>query len=384
MNREYDGYLWPCVAIWLIDRLARLVRLVYCNLHIQISDTPKSSRATATYDKDADLLRIEAIPGSRILHPRPGQHYYIYQFNKLRFWENHPFTLAAWYPLGDNDIDLDSNPQATSEPHSQATVLMKEKDAYMAAGSSSGSPSSPSAFSISSQEAQPKDLLIPTGHNKLVFLIRPFNSWTKRLRDECDRAGPSGVTNARILLEGPYGETSPLSSFENVIFVVGGTGIAGVIPHLQAYLTLSSKRPSPATLGQGTRTRDITVIWAAKQSAMIRNIAARELRPFTNLEDIKFRFYATREKKNGTLAQTDKLGNTLVQSHDIEISNQRPDIGAAVLSVVDQVNAAGSRGGRVAVFTCGPAAMADEARAALHRALKDGKQGLEYFEESFG
>ncbi|KEF54060.1 uncharacterized protein A1O9_09855 [Exophiala aquamarina CBS 119918] len=254
----------------------------------------------------------------------------------------------------------------------------------MAASSSLGDPSSSSTASISSQEAHAKDLLVPTGHKKLVFLIRPFNSWTKRFRDECERAGSSGLRNARILLEGPYGETSPLSSFENVIFVVGGTGIAGVIPHLQEHLNLSSKHPSPSTLRRGTRTRDITVIWATKQSAMIRNIVTRELRPFTNLEDIKFRFYATREKKKSTLAQTDKPGSMPVQSHDIEISNQRPDIRAAVLGVVDQVNAAGSMGGRIAVLTCGPGAMADEARAAVHQALKDGKQGLEYFEESFG
>lgn len=383
-TREYDGYLWPCVAIWLVDRLARFVRLAYCNLHVQTSDAPKSSRATATYDKEADLIRIDAFPGSRILQPRPGQHYYIYQFNKLRFWENHPFTLAAWYPVGENDDDLDSNPQATPNPRSQAAVLGKEKDTYMAASSSSEGASSPSSSSISSQKAQPKDLLIPTGHSKLVFLIRPFNSWTKRLRDECERAGPSGMKNARILVEGPYGETSPLSSFENVIFVVGGTGIAGAIPHLQEYLGHSSKSPSPTTLRRETRTQDITIIWATKQSAMIRNIADRELRPFLNREDIKFRFYATREKKRGPLALTDKLCDKLVQSHDIEISNQRPDIRAAVLGVVDEVNAAGSRGGRIAVLTCGPGAMADEARAAVHHALKNGKQGLEYFEESFG
>lgn len=41
-------------------------------------------------------------------------------------------------------------------------------------------------------------------------------------------------------------------------------------------------------------------------------------------------------------------------------------------------------GGRIAILTCGPGAMADEARAAVHQALKNGKRGLEYFEEAFG
>lgn len=379
-TREYDGYLWPCVAIWVFDRLARLVRLVYCNLHVRFSGAPISSRVTATYDKDADLIRMEAIPGSHILHPGPGQHYYIYQFNKLRFWENHPFTLAAWYALGDDGANQDAASQASTTHDSQTAVVVKEKAIDVTACSSSEGPSSPSAASISSQEAHAKDLLIPSGSNKLVFFIRPFNSWTKRLRDECARSGPLGLTKASILVEGPYGERSPLSSFENVIFVVGGTGIAGAIPYLQEHLSLSAKHPSSTTRGRGTRTRDITVVWATKQSAMIHNIAARELQPFLQRDDIRFRFYATRDKKTGTLATTDQLG----KKSAYEISNQRPDIKAAVYSVVDQVNAAGSRGGRIAILTCGPAAMADEARAAVHNALKHGKQGLEYFEEAFG
>lgn len=225
---------------------------------------------------------------------------------------------------------------------------------------------------------------IPPGQYKLVFLIRPFNGWTKRLRDDCLQAGPHGVANLKLLVEGPYDSNpSPVTSFENIIFVVGGTGISGAIPYLQEYIRLTTPRGSPneqVRNTRNTRTRAITVIWAAKQSSMIRDIAAHELRPFLNRDDIHFKFYATREKKVAA-------ATALFEKHragDLGILDHRPDIKATISAIINQVSTAGSRGGKIAIFTCGPAAMADEARLVAHQALKAGEQGLEYIEESFG
>ncbi|RVX66609.1 hypothetical protein B0A52_09360 [Exophiala mesophila] len=396
INREYDGYLWPCVAIWLFDRFARLGRLAYCNIRAR-SGVPKASRAIATYNKESDMLRIEAFPGSRLLKPGPGQHYYIYQFNKLRFWENHPFTLAASYAAGEEEGDpvegFTNKP--SSDPDVRPTLMMEKSEGSIGSDnmpSSSGS-TSPTPTSLSDTKLETSKPQIAPGQHKLVFFIRPFNGWTKRLRDECVKAGPQGITNTRILVEGPYGECSPLRSFENVIFVVGGTGIAGAVPYLQEHLRLTSPKQSPSPDSQQqtreTRTRHITVIWATKQSGMIRDIAARELRPFLHREDITFKFYATRDKKaKEALVASEKLkaiaSPSSIDFDDIEIFSHRPNIQEDVSAIVDQVNAAGSRGGKIAILTCGPAAMADEARAAAHRALKQGKKGLEYIEEAFG
>lgn len=341
------------------------------------------------------MIRIEAFPGSRFLQPGPGQHYYIYQFNKLRFWENHPFTLAASYAAGEEigDPVQGLTNQPTSDPDSRPTLLVESKsegsiDSDETPSSGSVSPS-PALFSSPKIEAS--NQLIPPGQHKLVFFIRPFNSWTKRLRDECTKAGPQGLTNTRILLEGPYGERSPLRAFENVIFIVGGTGIAGAVPYLQEHLRLTAAKQSSSPDSKHvreTRTRDITVIWATKQSAMIRDIAARELKPFLHRNDITFKFFATRDKKANALVAPEKLKGIATPSstdfQDIEILNQRPNIQEDVSAIVDQINAAGSKGGKIGILTCGPAAMADEARAAAHRALKEGKKGLEYIEEAFG
>lgn len=346
------------------------------------------STATATYNKAADLIRVEVFPSSRLLHPGAGQHYYIYQFNKLRFWENHPFTLAASYPSADHTVDHDAvSPTPTVNRNETVAVSQKEKSEVTATSLNGDSgPSSPSAASMSSSHGPAKNLTLVAspGHDKLVFFIRPFNSWTKRLRDECTLAGPLGLEKSSLRVEGPYGHRSPLLAFENVIFIAGGTGIAGAIPYLQEYQKADSVSVDQSSGTKSTCTRNITVIWTTKQSAMIRDIASHELRPFLSRDDIHFSFHATREKKTTTLLKETQHDEKPILSRDIDILTSRPNIKASITSIVNEVNAAGSLGGRIAVLTCGPGAMADEARAAVHQALKSGKRGLEYFEEAFG
>lgn len=35
---EFDPYLWAAVAIWSFDRFVRIVRCVYCNIHVRSAD----------------------------------------------------------------------------------------------------------------------------------------------------------------------------------------------------------------------------------------------------------------------------------------------------------------------------------------------------------
>lgn len=379
-NGEYDGYLWPCVAIWCFDRFVRFVRLAYCNYRVRFSGSLISTASSGTYDKDSDLLRIVVIPGSRMIRPGPGQHYYIYQYNMLRFWENHPFTLAAWYPAGEDDIIQSSAfPKHNTTADTTNGAKNQANAEIVPSEPASDSPTPVSDFPLAIEDSDEKDEAVPAGQHKLVFLVRPFNGWTRRVRDECIIAGPKGVTDLKLLLEGPYGEHSPLSSFENLIFIVGGSGIAGAIPYLQEYARLTTGSKKSDSGFRSTRTRDITVIWSAKQSSMIRDVSARELRPFLHRDDIHFKFHVTREKKTDGVAASEKS-----PVRDIEIAQYRPNIQEEVSTIINQINDAGSKDGRIAVFTCGPAAMADEARVAAHKSLKAGRQGVEYIEESFG
>lgn len=370
---EWDPYLWPLVAIWLFDRFARVVRVAYCNLHVKLSSAPTTTSTTATYDKDSDLIRMEVIPGSQMLKPGPGQHYYLYQPSKWRCWENHPFTLGAWYaPDHPSETLLASSPPC--DQHGKG--LDKEVGVV---GTVPASQESSTAASLSSQEGRGERSV---AQNTLIFFVRPFSSWTMRLRDECLKS-PSGTIKPRVLIEGPYGERSPLHTYENVVFIVGGTGVSGALPYLQEHASRTKAQAAGASKN-GTRTRDITFIWTTKQSAMIRDIARRELQPYLGRKDIHFSFHVTSPKETAAPLSIEPAEKSAGASADVEIFYRRPHVQDAVLGVIDEVHAAGSAGGRIAILTCGPAAMADEARVAVHRALKAGKRGVEYFEETFG
>ncbi|KAL2402655.1 Ferric/cupric reductase transmembrane component B [Exophiala dermatitidis] len=365
---EYDGYLWPLVAIWCFDRFARLVRLAYCNLHVKFSKGLTMSTTIASYDKTSDLIRLDVIPASGLLKPGPGQHYFIYQPNRWKGWENHPFTLAHWTELdnGEQVATLDPDSDSSSDLRKEVKVTAK----------------APSSQASSSSVVVEKNGGVPTkqvtGRYKLTFFVRPFSSWTRRLRDECIKS-KTGMHKTQALIEGPYGEKSPLHTFENVIFILGGTGISGALPYMQEHLQRTASNPSK------TRTRDITCIWACKQPEMIREIASSELQPLLGREDIHFKFYLTsKEASASTKAVELKSSSSSDASTEVTITPGRPNIKEHVRTVIDEVNAAGAVGGKIAILTCGPAAMADAARVAVHRALKDGKRGVEYFEETFG
>ena len=393
---EYDPYLWPLVAIWVFDRVARFVRLAYCNIHLKFSDKVVGTKTKASYDHDANLIRLEVTPGSRILKARAGQHYYLYQPLKAKGWENHPFTLAGWKSVDQSSESAGALARRSINPDTSYETKGKNKEIQvvgMEASESSSGPSSEEA-SVSSLKHTPsgaQELTHPsttTSQDTLVFFVRPYSSWTLRLRDECIKSSSHSV-DARVMLEGPYGEHSPVHSFENVVFIVGGSGISGALPYMQEYLlSTMSEQSSPDGSKQAnrTRTKQITLIWATKQSAMVRSICAEELKPFIGHPAITNHFYATSRQESPASVEHDNLEktNSLDTGTPLHISYGRPNIKKEVLNVIDEVHAAGAAGGRVAILTCGPAAMADEARAAVHMAMKQGKRGVGYFEEAFG
>ncbi|KIW09798.1 hypothetical protein PV08_11899 [Exophiala spinifera] len=381
---EYNGYLWPPVAIWCFDRAARIVRWMYCNIHVR-SNSVLATKALATYNKDGDFVRLEIVPGSDFLKPGPGQHYYLYQPLKWKGWENHPFTLAAYETIGRAGAAAEVETNVTKE------AIEKEIQAHP---ESSGSDTPTRSISVRSQHdvtAFPDAV----GRQKLTFIVRPFGSWTRRLKEECLKS-PDGVIAPKIFIEGPYGERSPLLSFETVVFIVGGSGIAGALPYMQQHIKAKEQGGEDAGDGKKltTITRDIHFIWTTRQSTMIRDVAARELQPMLGRDDVHFHLHATSGKEAihgsdsdsqaSAVVETRKLAPVISAREKINITYGRPDIKASISEIIEEVNDAGSKGGRIAILTCGPAAMADDARAAVHAALKQGKRGVEYFEETFG
>lgn len=365
------------------------------------------TRSTVSYNKASDMIRLEAAPGNPNLEPKPGQHYYIYQPLKWRGYENHPFTLGGW--------TTDNNEMSVMENNSSQEVPLRdlEPSELEISHANSCSDTDDSLLTLSQGESS---FPSHSPSRKLVFWIRPFDGWTKRLRNECLRAQGHRFEST-FLIEGPYGHTSPIHHYENVIFIAGGSGIAGALPYIEDHiLRTASQSPeavsecipvsssSSATLlttetnspvdANATMTRNITLVWTARQRALLYEIGCRELRPALSRKDFDARFYATRDpeppkadapsqEETNPLIPTEST-KLLQDESNLNIATGRPDIRSIVLDIVRESGPAGLYPGKTAVLVCGPGGMADESRLAVHQALKEGYSGVEYFEEAFG
>ncbi|KAL2849922.1 ferric reductase NAD binding domain-containing protein [Aspergillus pseudoustus] len=328
---KWNGYLWPMVAIWAFDRTVRFVRIAYCNLNVRFGKGLLSPTSRIEYFEDSDLIRVEVF-ASPALSPGPGQHYSLYQPVTLKGWENHPFTLGAY-------------------------VLPQSQE----------------------------------DRSKLIFYIRPYDGWTRRLRDQC-RKGQNGIIQPKLLLEGPYSHTAPLHTFDTVLIIVGGTGIAAAVPYIIDHVS---------RLAEGrTRTLKIKLVWSARTNGIYSRIFCSELSTLLHHETISTRFYCTKatslpDAKSETTSNSssDAVATTgsVTEKKGVDVSGTpvepmlfltgRPEVHSLVAS---KANKAKASCGRLAVLTCGPAQIADDCRQTVYKIIKGGFRDIEYYKEAFG
>ena len=402
---EYNGYLWPLVAIWVFDRLVRLVRLLYCNVNFGGKGGLLTASGTVTYNQDANLLTID-IPVVEALRRnlKPGQHYYVYQPFSLKFWENHPFTLASWTTL-QHATECNAAVQ-----HRERFPIDKEADLSTSIPNSDGSDASaPSSISSTSSTT--------THTESLTFLVRPHSKsgFTHRLMQQ---ALHSSVTT-RLLLEGPYTAIHPLYTYSSVLFIVGGSGVTAAMPYLLEYG--ASVRQSKKSK-QRWQASQVKLVMAARETAMLQHVADKYLGSLVNTEGMQCNLYATSKlevassvltasaaidkasdsdssnkapidgaAETGISATTtnnppSSITENPITTQQIQYHHGRPDISTIVQDLVSEGSAAGKRH-RMAVFTCGPKSMSTDVRMAVLAALKEqgnGKAEVGYFEEEFG
>lgn len=318
---------------------ARVIRVVYRNLNAQFGKQFWGTSTTVTYSEASDLVRIEMVPGSTTLTPSPDQLYYLYQATTwLKGWENHPFSLGAWAP---------------------ALGISSEK---------SGSTSQ--------------------NEKELIFYVQPYDGWTRRLRDQCRKAG--GMIRPKLLLEGAYGHAEPVHTYNTLVIIVGGTGIAVAVPYLLDHI---------ARVKEGkTKTTKIQLVWSVRQREMCNEVFNEGLAEITQHPDITITVFCTRLSKisidsesDTTIAKELSLGaapaikttgsDSSISSSSLRFMPGRPNIGDIVAAEVQEAQSSSTNLG---VLTCGPAQMADECRATVYDVMKSGFQDIEYFEESFG
>lgn len=196
-------WIGAVAAMWLCERLIRVVRLVLVNW--------RSGQLTIA---SCELLPGEAIKVTaqlpRCLRVRPGSHAYL-RIRSLRVWESHPFSIA-WV-----------------ENHAKS--------------------SSPACHVESSNDGQCR---LTTN---VTFIIGARNGMTRQLYEKVLKSKlPTPLT---VGLEGPYNNTCTLDSYGHIVLVAGSTGITYQLSYIRHLMN---------GYGDGTvSARRILLIWAIRK-----------------------------------------------------------------------------------------------------------------------
>lgn len=327
------------MAVWAFDRATRVSRIIMLNYYCW------NTRAEATYSAESDIIKLEVSAPDKFVRPFAGAYYYIYVFQGWRLWENHPFTLAGFVPARVH------SPYSTTEYGTEGLIPLTS--------------SSDDIVRVDSKDQAAQFLRSPDSAI-LTFLIRPYEGFTSRLKNDIISRCSSTVarTSYRVLLEGPYGESPPLERFEHVLFIVGGTGVASMLSHLARLLDEDY-----------TTRQKIRIIWSLRSADFVTDVISHEIREAIDEKRITLEIYMTGSAAEAE-ANVDKAREALPES--VAVLYQRPDVNEAVLEMAQELVGAE----RLAVVASGPAGMADDCRAACVRVLKKGHD-VEYIQDSF-
>lgn len=130
-------------------------------------------------------------------------------------------------------------------------------------------------------------------YRDLTMVFRPFGGFTRRVYDTAQQKGP--YKTYRSFIEGPYGGMQrQMSSFDQVIFFAGGSGITAIASQL---LDLVKRmRDGKAT------TRSVHVIWAMKRPEIMEwfKEELRICREYAPAGSVHCHFFITSAKRYNT------------------------------------------------------------------------------------
>ncbi|KAG2151631.1 ferric reductase NAD binding domain-containing protein [Suillus bovinus] len=186
-------WIYPCFIIWGLDRLIRSVRLVVFNHSYFGFKSGSTMDATAELLSD-DFVRLRFHRPSHF-HWTPGQTAYLIMpsVSCLPF-EAHPFTIAS---LNSTLFDVPNERKPTSEK--RAAISFAE-----------GTLGRSAPF-----------------WKELVFFINVREGFTARLKDAALKGD-----KVKVFVDGPYGPSPNLGSYDTSVLVAGGSGVSYTLPVL--------------------------------------------------------------------------------------------------------------------------------------------------------
>ncbi|KAF7534078.1 hypothetical protein G7054_g6526 [Neopestalotiopsis clavispora] len=331
-NVPWDSIVWVSCAIWALDRVTRMTRTLCFSRKIW------NTRAQATFEREANIVRLSIPTSQSWYRPKPGTFYYLHFLNGGRFWESHPFTMSS---IRRDKVTGTGLLSRTSLDSSEGVGLL-------------------------SADVEVESLKSETTHpdaTTMNFIIRPYDSSTRRLAVAAEKQSPSS-SSLRVLVEGPYGHTQPFHQYHSVLFIVGGSGIVSALVHLQELCR------------DAVQTKNVHIVWAVREAAFASSVLQEDMVDLFESGKLTLDIYLTAHESHPTLEDLPE---------DVSEHMGRPDVREEVDSAIHRFGRTGS----LAVVACAPARMADDARKAVVHTLatqtarRASALSVEYFEESF-
>lgn len=304
----FQNWLWMACVIWGFDRLVRMGRWLRHGF----------KRAYFT-PIDEDYYRLD-IPGVSA-----DGHVYLHfpTISTWRFWENHPFSVAA--------VTYQAGASAPSTPIISAEKEKQVEANTAAIGSSSATDTDTDSDSVTSQR--------DTG---IALFIRGHSGLTKSLAAKGFQ--PGGIP---VFVEGSYNHRAtflqedipePSHDFPNLLCIAGGVGITGVLPALDRF----------NTAGKPLGTKKL--FWGSRTWPLVREV----------------------ERMRGVDGGVDQSGLSERRWGDVDVTlyvGNRMDLTGLLKKELRQ-----QVGGTV-VVTCGPSTMVDEVRCAVSALARHNENG---------
>lgn len=273
---ELLPYAIGVFVIWIVDRLFRVVRIIYYNY------SPRGG----TY------ATVEALPGEACrvtlhlptyLNVAPGSHAYL-RFLAIKPWESHPFSIAWTSHTCIDTVDV-----------------------------------------LPTTEKAPDSPIPKSSRTSVSFLISAHTGMTRSLYTRA-LAAPSRRLRTRAAFEGPYAGHHSLASYGHCVLVAGSSGITHQISHVHQLL---SEFP------HGTiATRRITLIWIVRDLEhleWVRPWMDELLRMPMRRELLVIKLFVTRPRSAAEVTSP---------SQTVQMFPGRPNIRVLLLNeVVEQVGA---------------------------------------------
>ncbi|OCF57482.1 hypothetical protein L486_04940 [Kwoniella mangroviensis CBS 10435] len=346
MKGKYNPYVWACVAVWCLDRVIRLLRIIVLT-YKALSQKGKNTIAVMS-NNDSGLIRLSITTSIRII-PKPGHYYFLYHPFSIKPWENHPFTVASW-EINDSSTTL----HFLVAPQKGATKNWRKRVSKTPNRTDSIRLLLEGPYGHTNPVERYESLLLVAGGSGITSMLAYIHT-LKHHRDDLKDVRTKSVTLVWVVKSLHYAMDVLRNELKE--FTDNSKGIEGISVKIQLHLTKDIDSTTSTLVGSPIMSRDNSKSTVGSS-------------PNTSEEKINDQD-GSKEAEGGS--------NT-----GLKIYHGRPEMQHLVDTALSRLVG----GERLAVSACGPAVMIDDMRKAVCElyGLEEGKadgRTLEYFEELF-